>query len=92
MANFGGSLDMAAATPELPGSYFHEVKGESGLFVDVEKFHDTFRVKNYPSKVIHSRKELRRWMGKKYFELKECQFEMISEFFRENPGGIITFG
>lgn len=83
---------MAAATPELPGSYFHEVKGESGLFVDVEKFHDTFRVKNYPSKVIHSRKELRRWMGKKYFELKECQFEMISEFFRENPGGIITFG
>ena len=31
-------------------------------------------------------------MKKKYFDLDDWQLEKISEFFRENPGGIITFG
>ena len=31
-------------------------------------------------------------LEKKYFELEDWQLEKISEFFRENPGGIITFG
>lgn len=70
----------------------YEIKGESGLFVAAAEFLDTFRVKNYPSKVIHNRRELRRWMGKKYFELEEWQLDRISQFFRENPGGVISFG
>lgn len=62
------------------------------IFEDLKRYHDVFRVKNYPLKTIHSRKELRKWMGKKYFDLEEWQLDKISEFFRENPGGIITFG
>lgn len=62
------------------------------IFEHLKRYHDVFRVSNYPSKVIHSRRELRRWMKKKYFELEDWQLEKISEFFRENPGGIITFG
>ena len=62
------------------------------IFENLKRYHDVFRVKNYPSKVIHSRRELRKWMKKKYFDLDDWQLEMISEFFRENPGGIITFG
>ena len=62
------------------------------IFENLKRYHDVFRVKNYPSKVIHSRRELRKWMKKKYFDLDDWQLEKISEFFRENPGGIITFG
>ena len=55
-------------------------------------YHDVFRVKNYPTKTIHSRYQLRKWMGKDYFKLENWQLETISEFFRENPGGFICFG
>ena len=70
----------------------HEIKGYKELFIDVAEYGDLFRVKNYPSKVIHNRRELRRWMRKKYFELEEWQLEKISEFFKENPNGVIIFG
>jgi len=49
-------------------------------------------VKNYPNKIIHSRKKLRRWMRKRYFDLEDCQLEQISKFFRDNPNGVITYG
>lgn len=62
------------------------------LYVEVPEYWDTFRVLHYPRKVIGSRKELRRWMGKKYFELSDDQLSKISQFFRENLGGVITFG
>lgn len=55
-------------------------------------FHDTFRIGHYPRKVIHNRRELRKFLGKKYFELSEEQLERVSEFFRMYKGGIITFG
>ena len=56
------------------------------------KFHDVFRVKNYPKKVIHNRRELRRYLGKRYFKLEEWQKERVSKFFKAFPGGVITFG
>ena len=62
------------------------------IFKDLDRYFDVFRVQNYPRKKIHSRKELRRWMGKRYFELQDWQLEKISKFFKENPGGIIHFG
>ena len=70
----------------------HEIRRHKGLFIDLDEYHDIFRVKHYPSKVIHNRRELREWMKKKYFELEDWQLEKISEFFRENPNGVITFG
>ena len=88
-------LGYGSSNPQLLDgeyNYIHEVKGCKDLFVNIDKYHDIFRVKNYPSKVIHSRRELRRWMRKRYFELEDWQLEKVSEFFRENPGGVITFG
>ena len=88
-------LGYGSSNPQLlegEDNYIREIRGCKGLFVDVDKYHDTFRVKNYPSKVIRNRKELRRWMKKRYFELEDWQLEMVSEFFRENPDGVITFG
>ena len=86
-------LGYGSGNPELgEHNCIHEIRGHKGLFVDIDEYHDTFRVKHYPSKVIHSRRELRRWMRKRYFELEDWQLEKISEFFRENPDGIITFG
>lgn len=57
-----------------------------------DRFHDVFRVKNYPRKIIHNRRELRRFLRKRYFELSEEQLNRISSFFRQYKGGIITFG
>lgn len=55
-------------------------------------FHDEFRIYNYPRKVIHNRRQLRRYLGKRYFELTEFQKERISMFFKLYPGGVISFG
>lgn len=64
----------------------------SPIFENIERYHDVFRVYNYPLKKIHSRKELRKFLGKRYFELEDWQLEKVSEFFRNNKGGVITFG
>lgn len=56
------------------------------------KFHDVFRIRNYPRKVIHNRRELRKYLGKRYFKLEEWQKEWVSKFFKAFPGGVITFG
>lgn len=60
--------------------------------VDFPFFHDAFRIENYPRKVIHNRRELRRYLGKKYFELTDFQKARVSKFFEIYPGGVITFG
>lgn len=73
-------------------AYVREIRGKNGLYIDVREYCDIFRVHNYPQKVITSRRDLRRWMRKRYFDLEEWQLEKISKFFRENPGGVITFG
>lgn len=88
-------LGYGSSNPELldgEDNYVHEIRGHKGIFIDIGKYHDIFRVKHYPPKVIHSRRELRRWMKKRYFELEDWQLEKVSEFFRENPNGVITFG
>lgn len=72
--------------------FVHKVRGYRTLFVDVLDYTDTFRVKNYPTKVITSRRNLRKWMRKKYFALTNEQLEKISEFFRKYPDGVIMFG
>lgn len=62
------------------------------IFYNQKRYHDIFRVENYPKKIIHNRKELRKWLRKKYFRLDEKQLSEITDFFKENPGGIIKFG
>lgn len=67
-------------------------KKHGQLYVNVPEYSDIFRVYNYPRKKIKSRRQLRRWMRKKYFDLNQYQLGKISTFFKENPGGIISFG
>lgn len=67
---------------------------ESGVFKSVyfPYFHDVFRIYRYPKKIIHNRRQLRKYLGKRYFELSDYQLERISMFFKLYPGGVITFG
>lgn len=60
--------------------------------VDFPYFHDVFRVCHYNNKVLRRMKDVRRFLGKRYFELTDFQRERLSRFFRMYPGGIITFG
>lgn len=88
-------LGYGSSNPDLLNgehNYVHEIRGHKELFIDVAEYGDVFRVKNYPSKVIHNRRELRKWMRKRYFDLEDWQLERISEFFRKYPDGVITFG
>lgn len=88
-------LGYGSGNPDLLNgehNYVHEIRGHKELFIDVAEYGDVFRVKNYSSKVIHSRRELRRWMRKRYFNLEDWQLEKISEFFKKYPDGVIRFG
>lgn len=88
-------LGYGGHNPELvygEQNFIHEIRGENGLFIDVMDFFDIFRIKNYPRKVIHNRRELRKWMRKRYFDLEDWQLDKISRFFQEYPGGVIHFG
>ena len=92
------SLGWGAGNPKLSkfssdGDFFvNRIRGKENLFVCIPEYGDTFRVYGYPRCVIHNRRELRRFMRKRYFELSEQQLQRISEFFREYSGGVITFG
>lgn len=72
--------------------YYREIKKGSGLYVKVSGYFDTFRISNYPRKIIRSRRDLRRFLRKRYFKLTDKQLERVSQFFIEYPGGVITFG
>lgn len=61
------------------------------LFVEVDEYYDLFRIGHYPRKIIRNRKELRKYLRKRYFQLTDEQLEKISEFFKRYPGGVITF-
>lgn len=92
---FWWELGYGASNPELldgEDNYVHTIRGTNTLYIDVKEYHDTFRVKNYPRKIIHNRRELRRWMRKRYFELEDWQLEKVSDFFKKYPKGIIRFG
>lgn len=85
-------LGYGEGNPDLEIPFTCEIRGYDKLFVNVPEYNDLFRVKNYPKKIITNRKNLRRWMGKRYFKLTEDQLKKCSEFFRKYPCGVITFG
>ena len=71
---------------------YREIYNGSGLYVEVGEYLDLFRVYHYPRKIIKNRRELRKFLRKQYFQLSNKQLEQISEFFKENDGGVIMFG
>ena len=64
----------------------------SRLYVGVEGYYDLFRMRHYSQKVIRNRRELRKYLGKRYFDLTCEQLAKISEFFSKYSDGVITFG
>lgn len=46
-------------------------------------------VKTYPHKVIHNKKELRRYLRKKYFSLSEETHKSLSNLWAKYPGSIL---
>lgn len=83
-------LCYGSGNPDLNGIDIREINWS--LFVDVEEYYDLFRVEGYSEKIIRNRKELRKYLRKRYFQLTDEQLEKISEFFKRYPGGVITFG
>lgn len=67
-------LGYGASNPKLLNGEYNFVRPIEGkLYVCVNEYHDIFRLYNYPRKVIHNRRELRKWMGKRYFQLTNEQ-------------------
>lgn len=83
-------LGYGCGNPELGNINIIKVNGK--LFVEVDEYYDLFRIGHYPRKIIRNRKELRKYLRKRYFQLTDGQLEKISEFFKRYPGGVITFG
>lgn len=91
--NEDGIAEKSEITYVVSGVMYLDLsKPTNPIFPELKRYHDVFRVKNYPTKIIRSRHELRKCMKKKYFDLDQYQLNKVSEFFMENPGGIITFG
>jgi hypothetical protein len=61
-------------------------------YEQVHDFHDTFRIKNYPDKKIHNFRQLRRFLGKRYYSLTQAQIDRVKEFWSKYPNGMIEFG
>lgn len=92
-SNCKNGLDHFETVFKMDDTFYLDLSGgNERIFKDLKRYHDIFRVSNYPNKTIHNRRELRKFMGKKYFSLSDDQLNKVSKFFRDNPGGIITFG
>jgi hypothetical protein len=62
------------------------------LYADI-KLHNVARLRyTYPRKIIHNKRELRRFLGKDYFKISEREHQLLSEFWKTFPGGIMSFG
>ena len=72
--------------------HYRMIKGKLYFDLADEYFHDIFRVEHYPEWIIRNKRQLRRKMKKRYFELTERQHELLNEFWKRYPDGIITFG
>ena len=55
-------------------------------------YHDVFRIKNYPTKVLVNFRQLRRWLRRRYYKLTQEQIASIKQFWIDYPDGIIDFG
>lgn len=62
------------------------------VYIEVSKYNDLFRISNYPEYIIYNKRQLRSKLRKRYFELDNDVLCKLSEFWKENPGGIIVFG
>ena len=62
------------------------------FYLTVCNYHDIFRVKNYPKKKLLSYKQLKKWMGRRWYELNAEQKDRLRMFWKKYPKGLIKFG
>lgn len=88
-------LGYGETNPAL-GEDFTVFNKNGTLYVDVGEFHNTAResigIYTYPRKIIHNKRELRRYLGKKYFNITPREHERLSEFWKKYPNGIMSWG
>lgn len=86
------------SNPKLPIDFSNNIIIRDGdkLYITVDGFHDICResigIYTYPHKIIHNKKELRGYIGKRYFNITEEEHELLDQFWRKYPGGIIQWG
>lgn len=90
-------LGWGGGNPKLPPNFDYRITYKDGkLYVDCSEYHEVARVAlgiyTYPHKIIHSKKELRRYTRKKYFNLTEQDHKLLSEFWARYPDGIMYWG
>lgn len=86
-----------SGNPKLPNDFTYKISWKNGkLYVDCDEFHNIGRVAlgiyTYPHKIIHNKKELRRYTRKRYFNLTEQDHKLLSEFWATYPDGIMYWG
>lgn len=89
-----------STNPELGYEFFdfqpivHDRNGK--LYICVPDFHNVCResigIYTYPHKFIHNKRELRRYIGKKYFNITEHEHWVLDFFWKKYPGGIMLWG
>lgn len=93
-------LGYGCSNPKLPNG-FTTVYKDGELYVALRNENDTdvpdccfIRPKRgvYPNKIIHNKKELRRYLRKKYFQLSQNQISQLTAFWKRYPGGILYWG
>jgi hypothetical protein len=62
------------------------------FYLTVCDFHDIFRLRNYPRKKLLNYKQLKKWMGKRWYDLNEDQKHQLCKFWKKYPNGLIAFG
>lgn len=62
------------------------------FYINLDDYHDIFRVKNYPRKIIYNLRGLRRYLRKDYFKLTQSQISELQQFWQQYLHGIISFG
>ena len=87
------------SNPKLPEEFRHSpiISDRGKLYICADhEFHNIARVSigiyTYPHKIIHNKKELRRYIGKRYFNITEEEHDKLTEFWMKYPGGIMQWG
>lgn len=87
-------LGYGTSNPAL-GEDFTVFNRNGTLYVEAE-YHDIAResigIYTYPRKIIHNKRELRKYIGKRYFNITQEEHEKLDEFWKKYPDGIMAWG
>ena len=71
--------------------HYEDLKVYRSLNSFEDKYHDTFRVDNYPDETFTDLKSLNKWLNKNHIWLSRKQKIKLKDFWRKYPKGLIKF-